>query len=43
MNREKIKSSDIIKKLLKGFKVAKKYEHVYVKIRLTDNLAHFDN
>ena len=43
MNREKIKSSNIIKKLLKGFKVAKKFEHVYVKMRLTDNLAHFDD
>jgi len=43
LNHSKIKSSNIIKKLLKGFTVAKKYEHVYVKMRLDDNLAYFEN
>jgi len=43
LNHSKIQSSNIIKKLLKGFTVAKKYEHVYVKMRLDDNLAYFEN
>ena len=29
--------------MLKGFSVAKKYEHVYVKMRLDDNLAFFES
>lgn len=28
--------------MLKGFNVSKKYEHVYVKMRLTDNMDYFD-
>ena len=28
---------------MKGLLVAKKYEHVYIKLRLTDNLEAFDN
>ena len=36
------KSSVKIQSLLKGLLVAKKYEHVYVKMRLTDNLELFD-
>jgi hypothetical protein len=27
--------------VLKGLIIAKKYEHVYVKLRLSDNLDHF--
>ena len=36
------KSSVKIQSMLKGLLVAKKYEHVYVKMRLTDNLEFFD-
>lgn len=41
-NKVKHTSSSLVQKYLKGLKIAKVYEHVYVKIRLDDNLAFFD-
>lgn len=43
LNHVKIKSTINIQKLLKGFRISKKFEHVYVKMRLTDNMTFFDN
>jgi hypothetical protein len=38
INRKNVRSSIKIQSLLKGLLVAKKFEPVYVKMRLTDNL-----
>ena len=35
--------SCMIQKYLKGYPVAQKFEHVYVKMRLSDNLKHFED
>ncbi len=37
------KASASVQKFLKGFVVSKKYEQVYIRIRLTDNIKFFDN
>jgi hypothetical protein len=41
-NYKQNKSSIKIQSMLRGLLVAKKYEHVYVKMRLTDNLHNFE-
>jgi hypothetical protein len=42
LNHKVNKSSIRIQSMLKGLIVAKKYEPVYVKMRLTDNLELFE-
>ena len=41
-NKVKHTSSSLVQKYLKGLKIARTVEHVYVKIRLDDNLAFFE-
>ena len=41
MHRQENKATIKLQKYLRGFVVAKEYEPVYVKMRLTDNIEHF--
>ena len=42
-DHKKIDAGLKIQKFMKGLVVAKKYEHVYIDIRLHRNLKHFDD
>ena len=42
-NYKKIEASQAVQKYLKGLVVARKFEPVYVKMRLTNNMIFFEN
>ena len=43
INHKKSKATTNVQKFLKGYKVAKKYEEVYIHLRLTKNLEYFED